>query len=95
MFKMERYKKEESKEDFDDIRKIRTSFLDSNIINLIKNQKMKDNSEFLNNKRIFADVPLDKLKFKETDKTINNDNPLVNKLNLEDFEKIVFAKIKN
>ena len=91
---MERYKKEESKEDFDNIRKIRTSFLDSNIINLIKNQKMKDNSEFLNNKRVFADVPLDKLKFKEAEKNIFSENS-GNKLNLEDFEKLVFAKIKN
>jgi hypothetical protein len=96
---MERYKPDEKKEGLDDLHKIRTSYLDTNIINMMKNQKLKENSEFLQNKREFSDTPLEKIKFstedthKKTEK-INNTSE-TKKLSLEELEKIVSAKILN
>lgn len=99
MFKMERYKPEQKKEGLDDIHKIRTSYLDTNIINMMKNQKLKENTEFLQNKRVFSDTPLEKLKFSTDEKMKQEDkhnsfNESM-KLTLEELEKIVSSKILN
>ena len=100
MFKMERYKPDEKKEGLDDLHKIRTSYLDTNIINMMKNQKLKENSEFLQNKRGLSDTPLEKIKFsaEETHQNTNKNNNNTSetkKLSLEELERIVSAKILN
>ena len=102
---MERFKPDDKKDHFDDIRMIRTSLLDSNIINLMKREKIRENADFLNSKREFADIPLDKTKYGEEEKknTTQNSkdkpvNPTQNstlgkKISLEELEKIISAKI--
>lgn len=103
MFRMERYKFDEKNDEIEDIHHLRTSLLDSNIINMIKNKKIKENSEFLQTKRVFSDVPLEKLKFTEefkineikSNKAKYNIGIETKQLTLEELEKIVSEKILN
>jgi hypothetical protein len=68
---------------------------------MMKNQKLKENSEFLQNKRGLSDTPLEKIKFsaeethQNTNKNNNNNTSETKKLSLEELERIVSAKILN
>lgn len=102
MFRMEKFKLHENNDEIDDIHKIRTSFLDSNIINMMKNKQTKHNSEFLQSKRLYNDIPLEKLKFMEQTnqnhnltKEKSNTGVETKQLTLEELEEIISSKILN
>jgi len=95
MFRMKKYKMEKIPDNtMDDLRHIRTSFLDTNLINMMKNKQLKENEEFLSNKRQFSDVPLDKVHFEEQKPSMKKveANKESKKLSLEELEKLVASK---
>jgi len=110
LFKIKRLNKLNSDEKVEEYDKIKSSYLDTNILNKIKNMKMQNNIEFMksNMENFESKVNLGKTdlnKEKESSNLREDNNPsahfhtaghmnnLLN-MNLDDFEKQAFEKLK-
>jgi curved DNA-binding protein CbpA len=77
-----------------DYEKFKSSYVDSSTLNMIKNMKMMNNVEFLNKIQKTENSKTVNTSSNTTTKTINTDNKIDMNLNLEDFEKAAFEKLK-
>ncbi len=108
LFKIKRLNRLNNSEQEEGYDKIKSAYLDSNVLNKIKNMKMQNNIEFMKSKEENANANTNKTNlYKENEKEFANvrenksqspdfdhkTNDLFN-LNLDDFEKQAFEKLK-